>query len=138
MPLSVTSKRASALPSPSRPVPAEALGVDEVLLLHLLNDLVDQLFDLVFGQSFELLLRLFVEELARFQRLTDGVAKVLQCLVVELAEVGVGVVEAGVQEEIREGLHKVFEAEARGEVAGELGVADAFHWTRLPGFLLSF
>ena len=39
----------------------------------------------------------------------------------------VGVLEAGVEEEVGEGLQEVFEIEARGEVAGELGVAGEFH-----------
>ena len=42
-------------------------------------------------------------------------------------KLGVGIVEAGVEQEVGEGLHEVFEAEAGGEVAGEFGVADAFH-----------
>ena len=50
-----------------------------------------------------------------------------QGLVVELLEVGVGVVEAGVEEKVGEGLHEVFEAEAGGEIAGEFCVADALH-----------
>ena len=45
---------------------------------------------------------------------------------------GVGIVEAGVQKKIAEGLHQVFEAEARGEIAGEFCVADAFHGRLVP------
>ena len=45
-------------------------------------------------------------------------------------EAGVGVVEAGVEQEVGEGLHEVFEAEAGGEIAGEFCVADAFHRVR--------
>ena len=40
------------------------LGVDEVLFLHLLDDLVDEFFDPVFGESFVLFLSFVVEELA--------------------------------------------------------------------------
>ena len=39
----------------------------------------------------------------------------------------VGVLEAGVEEEVGERLHEVFEIEARGEVAGEFGVAGELH-----------
>jgi hypothetical protein len=35
--------------------------------------------------------------------------------------------EAGVEEEVGKGLQEVFEVYARGEVAGELGVAGEFH-----------
>ncbi len=104
MPLSVTSKRASPLPSPCSPWPSFGhLGVDEVLLLHLLDDLVDEFFDLLFVEGFELFLGLFVEEFAGLERLTDGFAKILEGLVaVQLLELGVGVVEAGVEQEVAE------------------------------------
>ena len=85
---------------------------------------------------FEFLLGFFVEELAGFESLADGFAEILHGLVaVELLEAGaVGVVEAGVEQEVGEGLHEVFEAEGGGEVAGEFGVADALH--RRPSFIL--
>ena len=104
-------------------------GVDEILLLHFFDDLVDEFFDLLGVELVEFLLGFFVEEFAGFERLTDGFAEVLHGLVaVELLEAGaVGVVEAGVEQEIREGLHEVFEAEGGGEIAGEFGVANALH-----------
>ena len=103
------------MPSPCWPWPCFGLlGVDEVLLLHLLNDLVDQFFDLVFGEGFEFFLRLFIEDFAGLERLADGLAEVFQGLVaIELLEVGVRVVEAGVEQEVGERLHEVFETEAR-------------------------
>ena len=86
---------------------------------------------------FEFFLGLFVEELAGFEGLTDGFAEVLHGLVaVELLEAGVGVVEAGVEEEVGEGLHEVFEAEGGGEVAGEFCVADALHVWAAPLYLM--
>ncbi len=75
-----------------------------------------------------LLLGLFVEEFAGLECLADGVAEILHgLLAVELLEAGHGVLEAGVEQEVGEGLHQVFETEGGGEVAGELGVADALH-----------
>ena len=105
------------------------LGVDEVLLLHFLDDLVDEFFDLLSVELVEFLLSFFVEELAGLESLTDGFAEVFHGLVaIELLEAGaVGVVEAGVEQEVGEGLHEVFEAKGGGEVAGEFGVADALH-----------
>ena len=81
----------------------------------------------------EFFLGLFVEELAGLEGLADGFAEIFQGLVaVELLEAGaVGVVEAGVEQEVGEGLHEVFEAEGGGEVAGEFGVADALHRSSL-------
>ncbi len=71
------------------------LGVDEVLLLHLLDDLVDEFFDLIFGEGFVFFLGFFVEEFAGVERLLDGLAKVLHGLVaIELLEAGHGIVEA--------------------------------------------
>ncbi len=109
------------------------LGVDEVLLLHLLDDLVDEFFDLLRVELIEFFLSFFVEEFTGFEGLTDGFAKILHGLVaVELLEAGaVGIVEAGVEQEVGEGLHEVFEAEGGGEVAGEFGVANALHMTLL-------
>ena len=77
----------------------------------------------------EVLKALFVEELAGLESLTDGLAEVIHGLVaVELLEAGaVGIVEAGVEEEVGERLHEVFEIEGGGEVAGEFRVADALH-----------
>ncbi len=104
------------------------LGVDEVLLLHFLDDLVDEFFDLLLVEGFVFLLGLFVEEFAGFEGLADGFAEVVHGLVaVELLKAGEGIVEAGVEEEVGQGLHEIFEAEGGGEIAGELGVADAFH-----------
>lgn len=103
-------------------------GVDEVLFLHFLDDLVDEFFNLFAGEFVELFLGLFVEEFAGFKSLLDGFAEVLHGLVaVELLEAGHGVLEAGVEEEVGQGLHEVFEAEGGGEVAGEFCVADALH-----------
>jgi len=103
------------------------LSVDEVLLLHLLDDLVDELFDLIFGEGFEFFLGLFVEEFTGLEGLADGVTEIFEGLFVHLLKLGVGIVEAGVEEEVTQGLHEVFETEAGGEIAGEFGVADAFH-----------
>ncbi len=116
MPLSVTSKRAWVSPSPSSPWPlCGLLGVDEVLLLHLLDDLVDQFFDLVFVEGLVFLLGFFVEELAGVEGLADGFAEVLHgLLAVERLEAGHGVLEAGVEQEVGERLHEVFEAEGGG------------------------
>src|SRR6516165_10476338 len=50
------------------------LGVDEVLLLHLLNDLVDEFFDLVFRERVVFFLRLLIDDLAGLERLADGIA----------------------------------------------------------------
>ena len=81
---------------------------------------------------FEFFLGLFVEEFAGFEGLPDGLAEVFEGLVVVLLELGVGIVEAGVEQEVGQGLHEVFEPEAGGEVAGEFGVADALHRAALP------
>ena len=111
--LSVTSKRAS--PSPSHlalPALLAALGVNVVLLLHLLDDLVDQFLHLLGGELLELLLRLFIEHLSRLQRLTYGLAQIFHCLVVEFAELGVRVVEAGVEQKVRQSLQQVFQIDA--------------------------
>ena len=80
MALSVTSKRADFAFAVSAFAGLRLLGVDEVLLLHLLDDLVDELFDLIFVEGFVLLLRLVVEELAGIEGLADGFAKVLEGL----------------------------------------------------------
>jgi hypothetical protein len=108
------------------------LGVDEVLFLELLDDLVDEFVDLLGVERVEFFLGLFVEELAGFEGLADGLAEVVEGLVAELLEVGVGVLEARVEQEVGERLHEILEAEGGGEVAGELGVADALHgWASL-------
>ena len=52
------------------------LGVDEVLFLHLLDDLVDELFELLFGEGFKFFLRFFVEDFTRLECLADGFAEV--------------------------------------------------------------
>ncbi len=125
----MTSKRASVSPSPSSPWPfCGLLGVDEVLLLHLLDDLVDQFFDLVCVEGLVLFLGLLVEEFAGVESLADGFAEVLHgLLAVERLEAGHGVLEAGVEQEVGERLHEVFEAEGGGQVAVELGIAGALH-----------
>ena len=103
-------------------------GVDEVLFLHLLDDLVDEFFDLFFGEGFVFFLGFFVEEFSGFEGLADGLAEVVHGLIaVELLKAGEGIVEAGVEEEVGQGLHEIFKAEGGGEVAGEFGVADALH-----------
>jgi len=103
------------------------LGVDEVLLLHLLDDLVDEFFDLVVREGFEFLLRLLVEDFAGFECLFDRLAEIFERLVAELLKLRIGVVEAGVEQEVGQGLHEVFQPEGGGEVAGEFGVAGALH-----------
>ena len=103
------------------------LGVDEVLLLHLFDDLVDQLFHLVRRQLVELLLRFLVEQLARLQRLPDRLPQVFHRLVVQLGELRVRILIAGVQQEVRQRLHQVLQAEGRGQVTREFGVANALH-----------
>ncbi len=126
--MSVTSKRAGFAVAVFALAFCGLLGVDEVLLLHLLDDLVDELFDLVFVEGLVLFLGFLVEELAGVERLADGFAEVLHgLLAVERLEAGHGVLEAGVEQEVGEGLHEVFEAEGGGEVAVELGVAGALH-----------
>ena len=55
-------------------------GVEEVLVLHALDDFVDELFDLAVVEVVELLLCVFVEELAGFERLADGFAEVFHGL----------------------------------------------------------
>ena len=98
------------------------------MFLHLLDDLIDEFLDLVFFERLVFFLGLFVEEFAGVEGLADGFAKVLEGLVsVEILETGHGVLEAGVEEEVGEGLHEVFEAEGVAEVSGELGVAGALH-----------
>src|SRR6185437_154657 len=101
------------------------LRIDVVLLLHLLDDLVDELFHLLGGEILELLLRLFVEHLSRFQRLPNGLAQILHRLVVEFAELRVGVVEAGIEQEVRQRLQQVFQSDAARQIARELRVSDA-------------
>ena len=50
------------------------LGVEEGFVLHALNDFFDELLLAFFGEGFVLLLRIFVEELAGVERLTDRIA----------------------------------------------------------------
>ncbi len=102
------------------------LGVEEGLVLHALNDFFDKLLLAFFGELFVLLLRVFIEELAGVERLADGVAEVLHG-VGGVGELRPGVVEAGVEEEIGQGFHEVFEVEAGGEVAGEFCVTRELH-----------
>ncbi len=112
------------------------LGVDEVLLLHLLDDLVDEFFDLSSATS----CRIFPgtssskssPDSSAWRMASRRFSRVWSPL--NSWKLGVGVVEAGVEEEVGEGLHEVFETEAGGEVAGELGVADALH--KAPSFIL--
>ncbi len=101
-------------------------GVEVGFVLHALDDLVDEFFDLRRVQLLELLLGVVVEEFAGFKGLADGLAEAFHG-VVRVLEGRVGVLEAGVEEEVRQGLQEVFEVYARGEVAGELGVAREFH-----------
>ena len=131
MPLSVTSKLGVGVVAFAGGARAfgrgiRILGVEVGLVLHALDDFVDELFDLGGVEFFELLLGFFVEEFAGLEGLADGFAEALHG-VVGVLEGRVGVLEAGVEEEVGEGLQEVFEVYARGEVAGELGVAGELH-----------
>ncbi len=103
------------------------LGVEEGLVLHALNNLFDELLLAFFGKLFVFLLRVFVEELAGVERLADGLAQILHGVRGVVLKLRPGIFEAGVEKEIRQGLHQVFEIEARGEIAGELCIAGKLH-----------
>ena len=80
-------------------------------------------------ELFELLLGFFVEEFTGLEGLADGLAQTVHGVVHVL--VGrEGILEAGVEQEVGEGLHEVFKIEAGGEVAREFCVASEFHWIR--------
>ena len=86
-------------------------GVQKILVLHALDDLVDQLFYLVRLQRVELLLRIFVENFTRFERLLDRLAQALH-RVVHVLERRIRILKSGVQQKIRQRLHQVIEPEA--------------------------
>ena len=101
---------------------------DVLLLLHALDHAVDELVDLLGGHLLQTLLPIFVEQLAGFERLADGFAEIFEGVVaVEFGEARVGVLEAGVEQVVGEGLEQVVHLDLGGEVAGVFGVADALH-----------
>jgi hypothetical protein len=129
--LSVTSKRASvAVPCPPAGLPLLGLlcRVDEVLLLHLLDDLVDQLVHLPPPRA----RRTSAATPRRTARPTPAPAAIASrrfSIVWSFSslKLRVRVLKAGVQQKIRQRLHQVFQPNRRGQVARELGVADALH-----------
>jgi hypothetical protein len=100
---------------------------DEVLLVHALDELVDEIVELALGHHLvELPAQILVKKLAILKSAAESLTQIVE-IVVELAEVGVGIVEAGVEKIIRKRLEKIFEVELGGEIAAIFGVVNAFH-----------
>ena len=88
------------------------LGGNVVLLLHALDELVDQLVQLaVLGHLLDFLLHLAIEKVSRFQRLAQRLAQVLHgVLAIELGEPRPWILKAGIEQILRQRLEQVFHA----------------------------
>ena len=106
-----------------------SLDGDVVLLLHALDQLVDQLIKLaVLCHLLDPLLHLAVEKIACLQGLAQCLAQVLQgVLAIEFGEARKWILKAGIEQILRQCLEQVFHAHLRGWIAGVFGVANSFH-----------
>ena len=88
----------------------------------------DQFVELaVLGHLINFLLQVFVEEVAGFEHLAQGFAQIVQGMVHRVRQIGEGIAEAGVEQEVGERLQQVFHAHLGGQVAVVFGVANALH-----------
>ena len=104
------------------------LALDVVLALHALHQVAQHLLAAFVAHVLVLLLVGFVQKVAGLHQLAQRLAQVLHgVLAIELLELREGILEARVEQEVGQRLHHVVESEFRGEIAGVLGVAGAFH-----------
>ena len=101
---------------------------DVVLLLHALDELVDQLVDLAVLRH---LVDLLLQRSSKSRRLREPGAGLRAdfpgCVAIQFRKARVGIAEAGVQQVVGESLEQVFHVHLGGQVAVVLGVANALH-----------
>jgi hypothetical protein len=102
------------------------IDVDVVFLLHALDDLLDQFFELLRAHVLDLLAHLLVEHVAVEQRLGDGLAQVVERLlgVFEIVEVHVLLLETALQKVVGERAEQVLHAHLGGGLGNVFFVAN--------------
>ncbi len=102
---------------------------DVVLLLHAVDQLLDELLELLGGHRLELLAHALIEHVAIEQRVSDGIAQVLQRLLVGVLIVVILILalETALQQLVGESGEQVLEAHLRGRFGDVFLVFDEFH-----------
>ncbi len=101
---------------------------DVVFLLHALDELLDQFVELAVGHHLlDLLAQILVEHFAVEQRVLDGAPEFLERLLALGHLVPHGILEAALQQVVRERAEQVFHAHFAGRVGNVFGVANALH-----------
>ena len=106
-----------------------AIELDIVFLLHAIQQLLDQFFDLaISGELVDFLLDRLVEQIAILQRLPHGFPQVVERLIAaHLLKTAEGRLEAGIQQKIRQRLQQRFHLQLVGQVARVFAVSNALH-----------
>ena len=104
------------------------IDADVILLLHALNQLIDEFIQRAFHlHLLQLLAHLFIEQIAVEQRLLNRAAQIVQRLLA-IAEVVVHVIlESALQQVIGERAEQVLHAHFARRVGNVFAVANAFH-----------
>ena len=102
---------------------------DVVLLLHAIHELLDQLVELLGGHGLDLLAHVLVEHVAVQQRFGNGVAQVVERLLLRILVVIVHVLplKSALQQVVGERREQVFHAHLAGGVGNVFLVLDEFH-----------
>src|SRR5438477_8943769 len=100
-----------------------------VFLLHAIDQLLDQFIELPVGAHLlKLRAHVFIEHLARFKRLLDGLPQLIESLLalIELIEVP-GILKAALEQIVGERIEQVLHAHFPGGISNIFGILDEFH-----------
>src|SRR5262245_58187053 len=101
---------------------------DEIFLLHAVDQALDQLVQLTLHlQLLDALAQVVTHEIARLQRLLDGLAQRLEIVFIQLLEINVLAVEAGFQHVVGERVEEVLQTHFVCEIADVFGELRVFH-----------
>jgi hypothetical protein len=101
---------------------------DVILLLHALDQLLDQFIQLSLGHHLlDLLAQILVEHLTIQQRLLDGALEVIEGVLSLRHFVPHGILEPALQQVIRERAEQILHAHLARRIGHVFGITDALH-----------
>src|SRR5262249_46054607 len=101
---------------------------DVILLLHAVDELFDQFVELAFvAQLLDLLLHVLIQKVSGFERLLDGLAQLIECLLAQFVKIHVRAMESTLQQIVGERIEQVLHPNLGGSVPNIFGVLGEFH-----------